>query len=138
METVPCRSSRTVATKGGSVSLLEEIPHFRLSQKPTLPSKILFGDIYSMTALSSKSAAFASTVFATAVFLIILEFILAGSEYFNNLVRNSLIQISIISISAAAARLLIKKNNLFISALCGLIGALIGFFIFLSVAVSKI
>ncbi len=30
-----------MATKGGSVSLLEEIPHFRLSQKPTLPSKIL-------------------------------------------------------------------------------------------------
>jgi hypothetical protein len=91
-----------------------------------------------MTALSSKSAAFSFTAFAAAVFLILLEFILAGSEYFNNLIRNSLVQISIISILAASIRLFIKQKGLFVSALCGLLGALIGFFILLSAAVLKI
>ena len=94
--------------------------------------------INSMIAFPSKSSAFASTVLITAIFLILLEFILARSQYFNDLIRNSLIQISIISIFVATARLPIKRNSLFISILCGSIGALIGFFILLAVAISKI
>lgn len=91
-----------------------------------------------MTIAATRASTTIAAVLVSLVCLVVMVFVLAGPEYFVELVWGAALHIAIISAAAGVVRLPFRRGGFVLSVVCGASIALAGFLIVLAHAISRI
>ena len=85
-----------------------------------------------------RAFTFITAVLVSAICLVLMIFLLAGSDYSRSLLLGSRAHITAISLTTGVVRLAFRRGGFTLSAMCGVVVAALGFFMVLTYVASRI